>query len=320
MPGTRRHRRARGARGRWPWSRSSPSSGARPSRCCRRSCSATGSFRVTSAIGFVIGFALFGALTYLPAVPAGGARPQPDRVGAAADPADGRPARGLDRVRARSSPAPGATRSSRSSARRSRRIGLLLLSRLDRDTGTLEAAALHARARGRAGVRACRCSCSRCRTPCPTRSSASPTSSATLFRSIGGSLGTAILGRDLRQPARRRAGLATAGGAAAGGRSTSGRGEPGAGRSRCRRTLHDAYVRSFTDSLSTVFVIAAAVVAVRFVLAWMLEERPLRRTIEDRDVGEALRRRRRTPTRCARSRASSAAASGASAPAASSSG
>jgi hypothetical protein len=47
-------------------------------------------------------------------------------------------------------------------------------------------------------------------------------------------------------------------------------------------------VNSFTDSLSTVFMIAAAVVAVAFLLSWALEERPLRRTIEDRDVGDAF--------------------------------
>ena len=35
-------------------------------------------------------------------------------------------------------------------------------------------------------------------------------------------------------------------------------------------------------------MIAAAVVAVAFVLAWLLEERPLRKTIEDSDVGDAF--------------------------------
>ena len=53
-----RRRRAAGVRA-WP-------SRARPSRSCRCACSATRVFRITSAIGFVIGFALFGALTYLP--------------------------------------------------------------------------------------------------------------------------------------------------------------------------------------------------------------------------------------------------------------
>ena len=35
-------------------------------------------------------------------------------------------------------------------------------------------------------------------------------------------------------------------------------------------------------------MIAAGVVVVAFLLAWTLEERPLRRTIEDRDVGDAF--------------------------------
>jgi hypothetical protein len=48
------------------------------------------------------------------------------------------------------------------------------------------------------------------------------------------------------------------------------------------------YVHSFTDSISTVFLIAAAVVTVAFLLAWMLEERPLRKTIEDSGVGDAF--------------------------------
>jgi hypothetical protein len=45
--------------------------------------------------------------------------------------------------------------------------------------------------------------------------------------------------------------------------------------------VHDAYIGSFVDSFSTVFLIAAAIVAVAFVLTWMLEERPLRKTIEE---------------------------------------
>ena len=51
-------------RARWP--RSSSSSGARPSRCCRRACSQTVCSSVTSAIGLIVGFALFGSVTYLP--------------------------------------------------------------------------------------------------------------------------------------------------------------------------------------------------------------------------------------------------------------
>ena len=42
------------------------SSRAPPSRSCRSSSSATTTFRTTSAIGFVVGFALFGSVTFVP--------------------------------------------------------------------------------------------------------------------------------------------------------------------------------------------------------------------------------------------------------------
>ena len=63
LGGDRRARRRSGSPGS---SRSCWPSPAPPSRSCRCACSATASSAVTSAIGFVIGFALFGALTYLP--------------------------------------------------------------------------------------------------------------------------------------------------------------------------------------------------------------------------------------------------------------
>jgi MFS family permease len=85
------------------------------------------------------------------------------------------------------------------------------------------------------------------------------TSAATLFRSIGGSLGTAILGAIF---ANRLANEQAAG----------------------VDELH-----AFTNSLQTVFEIATVVVAVAFVLAWRLPEKPLRRTIETSEgVGEAF--------------------------------
>ena len=72
---------------------------ARPSRSCRSSSSGTRIFNVTSAIGFIVGLALFGAIDVPAALPADRARPQPDGVGADDDAADGRPARHLDRER-----------------------------------------------------------------------------------------------------------------------------------------------------------------------------------------------------------------------------
>ncbi len=57
-------------------------------------------FAVTSAVGFVVGFALFGAVTYLPLFLQVVKGASPDRLGAAAGAADGRPADHLDRLRA----------------------------------------------------------------------------------------------------------------------------------------------------------------------------------------------------------------------------
>ena len=83
------------------------------------------------------------------------------------------------------------------------------------------------------------------------------TSGATLFRSIGGSLGTAVLGAIFWAgwwPSRRRV----------------------RARSRPSPTRCDL-----------VFLVATAIVAVAFVLSWFIPERPLRKTVES-GVGEAL--------------------------------
>ena len=44
--------------------------------------------------------------------------------------------------------------------------------------------------------------------------------------------------------------------------------------------IHDAYISSFTDALHVVFLVAACVVLVAFALSWLIEERPLRKTVE----------------------------------------
>jgi MFS family permease len=112
------------------------------------------------------------------------------------------------------------------------------------------------------------------------------TSGATLFRSMGGSLGTAILGAvfstrlgDLLA-AKLPAGPASA--AVEGGSANPAQLErlPGA--------IRATYIDSFTDSLDLVFIVAAAVMAVAFLLSWTLEERPLRKTVETAGVGEAF--------------------------------
>ncbi|MFN2637364.1 MAG: MDR family MFS transporter [Gemmatimonadaceae bacterium] len=107
------------------------------------------------------------------------------------------------------------------------------------------------------------------------------TSGATLFRLIGGSLGTAILGAIFAS--RVSANLS--------------RLLPGAPASASGMSLHallnlqpaarEAYAAAFTQSLGTVFLVATIVCAVGFALTWLLPERPLRATVAAtaRDTG-----------------------------------
>ncbi len=113
------------------------------------------------------------------------------------------------------------------------------------------------------------------------------TSSATLFRSIGGSLGTAILGAIFANRLADELAAKLPKGSPGAASLASGQIDP-AQLKLLPAALHDSYVHSFTDSISTVFLIAAVVVAVAFGLAWLLEERPLRKTIEDSGVGDAF--------------------------------
>jgi hypothetical protein len=104
------------------------------------------------------------------------------------------------------------------------------------------------------------------------------TSGATLFRSIGGSLGTAVLGAIFT--GRLNAELpASAAGASV---------DPSQIR-RLPAAQHDAYISAFTNALHVVFLVAAAVVVVAFALSWLIEERPLRATVAtSTGVGESF--------------------------------
>jgi len=119
------------------------------------------------------------------------------------------------------------------------------------------------------------------------------TSGATLFRLIGGSLGTAILGAIFA--ARLSANLLRL--------LPAGAGVTGAGRNMSVQALlqlpsstRAAYAQAFTTSLDTVFLVAAVVCAIGFVLTWLLPERPLRATVAasardpGNEAGEAFAR------------------------------
>jgi DNA-binding MarR family transcriptional regulator len=101
------------------------------------------------------------------------------------------------------------------------------------------------------------------------------TSGATLFRLVGGSLGTAVLGaifaaRLASILTRLLPGSARATGAGALNPETM---------SQLSPALRAIYVRAFTESLSTVFVVATGIALLGFLLTWLMPERPLRATV-----------------------------------------
>ena len=101
------------------------------------------------------------------------------------------------------------------------------------------------------------------------------TSGATLFRLIGGSLGTAVLGAIFASRLNANLTRLMPGGTqtqGAGGMTTE-------ALKRMPAAARTAYLQAFTASLSTVFLVATAVCAVGFLLAWVLPERRLRETI-----------------------------------------
>jgi len=110
------------------------------------------------------------------------------------------------------------------------------------------------------------------------------TSGATLFRLIGGSLGTAILGAVFAgRLAANLARLLPAGmsaGAAAHNMSVQ-------ALLQLPPSARAAYAQAFTAALDTVFLVATVVCAIGFVLTWFLPERPLRATVaaSARDAG-----------------------------------
>jgi len=118
------------------------------------------------------------------------------------------------------------------------------------------------------------------------------TSGATLFRLIGGSLGTAILGAIFA--AGLHANLArvlptAASASSAGGTSVQ-------AILRMPAAERAAYVQAFTTALDSMFLVAALICAVGFLLTWFLPQRPLRATVAasaadaGNEAGEAFAR------------------------------
>jgi len=236
-------------------------------------------FRVTSAIGFVIGFALFGALTYLPLF---------QQVVRGASPTES----GLQLIPVMAGVLIGSIGSGQIISATGRykvfpivgtaiaTVGMLLLSRLDAQTSTLYASvAMFVMGLGLGLVM--QVLVLAVQNAVDYAELGVATSGATLFRSMGGSLGTAVLGAIFTN--RLTSELAGSPAAQVG----SGSIDPSSVE-RLPAAIRDGYTGAFTDSLSTVFLVAAAIVLVAFLLSWLIEERPLRQTVETAGVGEAF--------------------------------
>ncbi|MFL5636389.1 MAG: DHA2 family efflux MFS transporter permease subunit [Gemmatimonadaceae bacterium] len=110
------------------------------------------------------------------------------------------------------------------------------------------------------------------------------TSGATLFRLIGGSLGTAILGAIFAARLSTNLTRLLPAGTAVGGATHN---MSVQALLRMPPAVRAAYAQAFTASLGTVFLVATVVCATGFLLTWLLPERPLRATVAAgaRDVG-----------------------------------
>jgi EmrB/QacA subfamily drug resistance transporter len=117
------------------------------------------------------------------------------------------------------------------------------------------------------------------------------TSGATFFRSIGGSFGVAIFGAifsnrlttTLHEQFPR--GLPGALGSAGGGNASH---VNPAAVAHLPPAIHNGFVHAYADALQTVFLAAVPVALVGFALTWLLREVPLRRTVETAGVGESF--------------------------------
>jgi EmrB/QacA subfamily drug resistance transporter len=109
------------------------------------------------------------------------------------------------------------------------------------------------------------------------------TSGATLFRSVGGSLGTAVMGAVFsnRLSSELKSLIpASARSAAPSSASISPKAMPA--------PLREGYLQAFTHALNTVFVVAAAVAVVAFIVSWFIRELPLRETVATGDLGDTF--------------------------------
>jgi EmrB/QacA subfamily drug resistance transporter len=116
------------------------------------------------------------------------------------------------------------------------------------------------------------------------------TSGATLFRSIGGSLGTAVLGAIFanRLTSELKSVLpAGSNGSPPAHAGTGGQVNPQA-IAKLPSVLRLGYLHAFTNALSTVFLVASAFAVLAFAFSWFIRQLPLRETVASPDMADTF--------------------------------
>jgi EmrB/QacA subfamily drug resistance transporter len=244
-------------------------------------------FSVTSAIGLIVGFALFGSITYLPlflqvvngATPTGSGLQILPLMGGLLITSIG--SGQLITRTGRYKPFPIAGTGVMV-------VGLALLSTMDASTSRLQAS-LFMFILGLGLGMVMQVLVLAVQNAVEYRDLGVATSGATLFRSIGGSVGTAVLGSifsnrlsselSAKLPAAAKHSLGSGGSITL---NTS-------ALAKLPAPIHTIYITAFTSALNTVFVVAAAIAGAAFALSWILPQRHLRDSIAaGNGVGESF--------------------------------
>src|SRR4051812_3761040 len=239
-------------------------------------------FVLCSAVGLVVGFALFGALTYLPLFQQVVRGLSPTASGLQLLPVMG----GLlfsSIVAGQIITRTGRYRWFPIAGTATGVLGLLLLSNLDRSTSPA-LAAVYMLILGMGLGMVMQVLVLAVQNSVAYEQLGVATSGATLFRSIGGSLGTAILGAVFSN----RLAHALAGDLPQGASAGNVSGLDPSALAHLPTALRDAYLSAFTDAIDLVFLVAAGIMLVAFLLAWLIPERPLRTTVRTAGLQQAF--------------------------------
>jgi EmrB/QacA subfamily drug resistance transporter len=239
-------------------------------------------FTVASIVGFIVGFALFGAVTYIPLYL---------QVVRGATPTQS----GLELLPLMAGVLTASIGSGQLISRVGRYkifpiigtglmvVGMLLLARLTPTTSTLFAD-LYMLVLGLGLGFVMQVLILAVQNAADYRNLGVATASATLFRSMGGTIGVPIFGAIFTNQFASKLASHLPPGAAGQIPSHLGPGQI----DKLPPAIRDPYIDAYASALHPVFLIAAFLAAVAFAFTWLLEERPLRQTVAEQGIGDSF--------------------------------